>query len=164
MSQNPPSIRPFAHPSAWDAETIRQDDSWIIRLDARHREELLAALDAFKEDCHARGLTAQWLHGNMTPTPASFPLPTLAPTLLHARTILEDKYGLLLIRGMPVQHLALKDIQLIYAGLASHIGRLRPQTVFGEVVQELRDSGQAPLEERRGSKHNRALSDRKSVV
>lgn len=156
MSQIP--FQPFIHPSAWDADTLRNDESWIVRLDAGHREELLAALDAFKQDCHARGLTAQWLHGNMTPTPASFPLPTLGPALRQARTDLEGKYGLILVKGMPVQQLALKDIQLIYAGLASHIGTLRPQTVFGEVVQELRDSGQAPLKERRGSKHNRALS------
>ncbi|MDD4880385.1 MAG: TauD/TfdA family dioxygenase [Gallionellaceae bacterium] len=156
MSDN--VIKPFNVPAAWDAETLRQDQSWVIRLNDGHREELFAALAHFKQDAHDRGLTAQWLHGNMTPRPENFPLPTLAGLLRQAQTDLEEKYGLILIKGMPVEHQAPRDLQLLYAGLAGHIGTLRPQTMFGEVTQDIKDIGQAPLIERRGSKHNRALS------
>lgn len=150
--------RPFDIPAAWEAATLERDTSWVVRLDDTQRAEVLAALDYFKRDADARGLTAQWLHGNMTPVPATFPLPALHAALSQAQADLEDKYGLILIRGIPVEGLPLKDIHLMYAGLASHIGTLRPQTMFGEYVQDIRDTGQAALKERRGSKHNRALS------
>lgn len=152
------AIEPFEVPAAWDADTLRRDPSWVICLSDAHHAELFAALDHFKQAAHDRGLTAQWLHGNMTPQPDDFPLPTLAGLLQQAQTDLEEKYGLILIKGIPVEHQTPRDVQLIYAGLAGHIGRLRPQTVFGEITQDIRDVGQAPLKERRGSKHNRPLS------
>jgi len=151
-------IRPFDIPAAWDARTLQRDDSWIIRLTDADRRELEAALAFFKDSTDARGLTAQWLHGHMMPTPDSFPLPRLGARLARAQADLEHGYGLALIRGFPAGRHGDKDTQLIYGGLCSHIGTLRPQTVFGELVQEIRDSGQASLRERRGSKHNRALS------
>lgn len=152
------SIQPFDVPAAWDAYTLGNDLSWINHLTDTHRAELIEALDYFKHYTRARGLTAQWLHGNMTPTPESFPLPTLGPLLVRARIELEDKYGVALFKGCPIEDLSLKDRHLMHAGICSHVGTLRPQTVFGEMVQDIRDSGQASLIERRGSKHNRALS------
>lgn len=136
---------------------MRDDKSWIIRLTDSHRAELAAALDHFRDSTHARGLTAQWLHGNMMPTPDNFPLPTLAPLLNMARIELEERYGMVLFKGFPVTNLSTKDLHLLHAGMAGHVGSLRPQTVFGELVQDLQDGGQAQLKERRGSKHNRAL-------
>ena len=151
-------IRPFDIPAAWDAATLQHDDSWIIRLTDAERDELDAALAFFKDTADARGLTAQWLHGHMMPTPATFPLPGLGRKLAQAQADLEHRYGVVLVKGFPVGRHGPKDTQLLYAGLCSHVGTLRPQTVFGEMVQEIRDSGQASLKERRGSKHNRALS------
>lgn len=151
-------IRPFDIPAAWDAATLRHDNSWIIRLTDSERDELDAALAFFKDAADARGLTAQWLHGHMMPTPATFPLPGLGRKLAQAQVDLEQRYGVVLVKGFPAGRYGPRDTQLLYAGLCSHVGTLRPQTVFGEMVQEIRDSGQAPLKERRGSKHNRALS------
>lgn len=153
-----PPLKPFETPAAWEASALRADTSWIVRLTDAHRAELTDALDHFKDAMRARGLTAQWLHGNMTPRPEVFPLPTLAPLLRQARADLEEKYGLVVLKGFPVAHRPLKDLHLLHAGIAGHVGNPRPQTVFGEMVQDIRDGGQAPLIERRGSKHNRALS------
>ncbi len=152
------SPSPFETRAAWDGETLRNDSAWIFRLTESHRAELADALEYFKIHMRAQGMTAQWLHGNMVPSPEYFPLPTLGPMLAQARSDLEQKYGLFLFRDFPVAGLALKDLHLMHAGLASHIGMPRPQTVFGELVQDIRDVGQAPLLERRGSKHNRELS------
>lgn len=152
------SITPFDIPTAWEARTLHDDPSWIIHLTDSHRDELIAALNHFKEYAHAHGLTAQWLHGNMTPIPETFPLPTLQHQITQARIDMEEKYGLVLFKGFPVENQSLKDLHLMHAGLCSHIGTIRPQTVFGEMVQDIRDNGQASLKERRGSKHNRALS------
>jgi alpha-ketoglutarate-dependent taurine dioxygenase len=143
--------------AAWEGRALREDRSWTVALTDGHRAELLAALAHFKQAAQARGQTAQWLHGNMTPAPADFPLPTLAPLLARVRADLEHAYGLVLLRGFPVEGQAPKDLHLLHAGLTGHVGTLRPQTVFGELVQDIRDVGQAPLAERRGSKHNRAL-------
>ena len=148
---------PFDTPAAWEASALRNDTSWVFHLTDAHRRELAEALADFKEEAHAHGLTAQWLHGNMMPDERSFPLPTLAPLLKQARRDLEEKYGLVLLKGCPVDDRSLKDLHLLHAGLSSHVGTLRAQTVFGEFVQDVRDSGQSALKERRGSKHNRAL-------
>jgi hypothetical protein len=143
--------------AAWEAATLQRDKSWVLALDDSHQRELLAALPAFKAWAHERGLTAQWLHGHMVPPRESFPLPTLGPLLAHVRRDLEEGYGLALLRGVPTTGISLRELHLLHAGLCSHIGTPRPQTVFGEMVQDLRDVGQAALIERRGSKHNRGL-------
>lgn len=150
-------IKPFEIPAAWDAVTLHRDPSWMIHLTDPHRVELRSALEFFKDTTHSQGLTAQWLHGNMTPQPASFPLPTLGPLLKQVQTDLEEKYGLVVLKGMPVSDFSGKELHLLHAGIASYVGTPRPQTVFGEVVQDIKDIGQASLIERRGSKHNRAL-------
>lgn len=135
-------IRPFNVPAAWEGQTLHDDQSWIIRLTDGHRTELLAALEHFKNAVHARGLTAQWLHGHMVPAPGDFPLPTLGPLLQQGRVELEERYGLVLFKGFPVTKLSLKDMHLLHAGLAGHVGTVRPQTVFGELVQDIKDGGQ----------------------
>lgn len=149
--------KPFQVRAAWDAHTLDQDRSWVLELDDSHRQELLAALPAFKSWAHERGLTAQWLHGHMAPPPESFPLPTLSPLLQRVQHNLEEGYGLSQIRGVPTTGLSQRELHLLHAGLCGHIGTPRQQTVFGEMVQDLRDMGQAALIERRGSKHNRGL-------
>jgi len=143
--------------AAWEGRTLAQDRSWEIELTDSHRQELGDALDAFKSWARDRKLTAQWLHGNLVPPLESFPLPTLAPLLRQAQQELEEGYGLIRFRGFPVDGWTARDLHLLHAGTCSHIGAARPQTVFGEMVQDLRDVGQAAQIERRGSKHNRAL-------
>jgi alpha-ketoglutarate-dependent taurine dioxygenase len=152
-----PLATPFDTPAAWEASALRTDGSWLVRLADPHRAELLRALDHYKEAMRARGMTAQWLHGHAVPPPEDFPLPTLGPVLRKAQRDLEERYGLVVLRGAPVAGLGTKDLHLLHAGLAGHVGTPRPQTVFAEMVQDLRDAGQASLIERRGSKHNRAL-------
>jgi hypothetical protein len=151
------NIKPFRVRAAWDAQTLERDKSWVLELSSAHREEILAALRVFKSWAHDRGLTAQWLHGYMAPPRESFPLPTLAPLLADVQQNLEQGYGLALVRGFPTTGLSLRELHLLHAGFSSHVGTPRPQTVFGELVQDLRDMGQAALIERRGSKHNRGL-------
>lgn len=151
-------IEPFQVRAAWEGKTLEEDQSWVIELTDSHVQELGEALDSFKAWARQHKLTAQWLHGNMLPTAENFPLPTLGPLLRQAQRELEEGYGLILLRGFPIDGWIPKDLQLLHAGTVSHIGTARPQTVFGEMVQDLRDIGQAALIERRGSKHNRALA------
>jgi hypothetical protein len=129
----------------------------VIEFSDSHRQEITSALGAFKAWAHQKKLTAQWLHGHMMPPPESFPLPTLGPLLRKAQLDLEQGYGLVLFRGFPVDGWITKDLHLLHAGVCGHLGTPRPQTVFAELVQDLRDVGQAALIERRGSKHNRGL-------
>ncbi len=151
-------IEPFQVRAAWEGKTLQHDRSWVMELSGAHRQELIAALEVFKTWASQRRLTAQWLHGNMLPSAENFPLPTLGPLLRQAQHELEEGYGLVLFRGFPIDGLVVKDLQLLHAGAASHVGTARPQTVFGEMVQDLKDVGQAGQIERRGSKHNRALA------
>ena len=141
----------------WDTTTLKNDTSWMYEFDEADRSELLAALDFFKADTKKTGLTAQWLHGHLTPSPDKFPLPRLDKVLKQFRHDLENKFGIAMFKGFPVHELGGKDLQLLYAGFSSYIGTPRPQTVFGEFVQDIKDLGQSSLIERRGSKHNRGL-------
>jgi hypothetical protein len=141
-------IKPFEIPAAWDAATLHRDSSWLIHLTDSHRVELFSALESFKDTTHSQGLTAQWLHGNMTPQPANFPLPTLGPRLKQVQTDLEEKYGLVVLKGVPVSDFSGKELHLLHAGIASHVGTPRPQTVFGEMVQDIKEIGRASCRER----------------
>ena len=92
----------FETPAAWDASALRADGSWTVYLTDAHRAELLNALAHFKDVMQARGMTAQWLHGTLMPPPVDFPLPTLGAVLRQARADLESRFGLVLLRGVPV--------------------------------------------------------------
>src|SRR5262245_22327953 len=103
-------IEPFQVRAAWQASTLEQDTSWVLELTDTHREELLAALPAFKAWAHDQGLTAQWLHGHMAPPPESFPLPTLGPLLQRVRNNLEEGFGLSQIKGVPTTGLSQREL------------------------------------------------------
>lgn len=151
------TLNPFDVRAAWTAETLEQDRSWVLELNAAQQQEVLRALQGFKNWAHEHGLTAQWLHGHMVPPRESFPLPTLGPLLTRVQRDLEEGYGVGLLRGFPVAGQTTKDLHLMHAGVCAHVGTPVAQTVFNEKVQDLRDVGQASLIERRGSKHNRGL-------
>lgn len=149
--------QPFGGAASWEGRTLRDDLSWTVRLTDAHRAEIASALAHFVASTRAKGLTAQWLHGYMVPAPDDFPLPTLGPVLRQVRVDLEEGRGLALLKGFPVRGFTPKELHLVHAGLSAHVGTPRPQTVFGEHVQDITNVGQAHLQERRGSKHNRPL-------
>ena len=124
-------------------------------------DELLAALDHFKNATHADGMTspvAPWQH-DATPRQVFLCRQPYPLAQEGALVELEERYGLVLFKGFPVTHLSPKDLHLLHAGMASHVGHLRAQTVFRRTCPgpQGRWKARPPLKERRGSKHNRAL-------
>lgn len=144
-------MEPFRGRAAWDQKTLADDSSWVVEFNESHRLEITDALATFKQWADHNDLTAQWLYGNVLPTPENFPLPTVGPLLNRAALELEDGYGLAMFRGFPVDGWAAKDLHLLNGGVCGYIGTPRPQTVFGALAADLRDEGQ-------GTNHSGALS------
>src|SRR5262249_54455796 len=52
---------------------------------------------------------------------------------------LRDGRGFLLLRGLPRERYELDDMARIYVGLGAHIGRVLPQSYFGELLGHVID-------------------------
>jgi len=156
MSIKPSSIQPFNIKAAWKPETLEQDQSWVFSLSEANHTELLAALSHFKTYVNEVGKESEVEKGLLLPSPDNFPLPVLGLALTQVQDDLENGYGLSLIENFPLQSSDM-DNRLLFGGLLSYIGTAQVQTVRGELLQAVRDEGQAHLDERRGSKHNLGL-------
>jgi alpha-ketoglutarate-dependent taurine dioxygenase len=148
-------LEPFAIHAAWEPSVLRQDPSWVHDISAPQQKELSKAL----QHCRSRvdaGLRPPLVPGHALMSVEDFPLPTLGPALARAQRDLEQGLGAVLFRNFPLEADS-GDVQLMYAGLVAHIGTPQHQTVDGQRLQPVQDEGQAPLDERRGSKHNLGL-------
>lgn len=150
------TLSAFDIKAAWDIETLKENQAWIQTLSDEHHRELHTALARFREKVSREGKDRLLESGTLLPDEDNFILPTLGPLLKQAQTDLEDGYGIALLRNFPLED-GEEDIRLMFGGLLSYIGKARPQTVRGELLQSVQDEGQAQLDERRGSKHNLGL-------
>jgi len=118
---------------AWLGRDLQHSDAWISRLSDSDVAELRAAV------AHARATgkpMRQWQIGD-------FPLPTL-----HDRTAgwLEqiNRRGFVLVRGVPVDELALDEVEQLYWGLGLHLGTAVSQNTDGDLLGHVRDTGEDP--------------------
>lgn len=156
METQPYPRHPFDSKATWTGSGLDQAPMAVFHLDDSYRDELKAALAGFKEAAAARGESPKWRAGHFFPTTETFHLPTLGPLLCSTRDELEEGFGAVLFKNFPLD-CSEEDSVFMFCGLVSHIGRLQPQTVRGELLQPVQDEGQAELDERRGSKHNLGL-------
>lgn len=61
---------------------------------------------------------------------------SIVDLMMKAVTTLKFGYGLVIIRGIPVDSFDIEDIKRIYVGLSLHFGQLVSQSRFGELVGE----------------------------
>lgn len=80
--------------------------------------------------------------------PATFPLPTLGPSLAALAEELRSGSGFLLLRGLPRERWPLDDWARIYYGLGAHIGRPAPQSYLGELLGHVIDVSDVEAEAR----------------
>lgn len=128
MPESPRAI--ITEPSAWIGPQIQHDESWIHRFD----DEALAELDA--------ALAQVKRVGARIPFGAhAFPLPRLATRLQAILNDVENGMGFKLLRGIPRGRYSDEECELLYWGLASHLGVPISQNGRGHLLGHVRDEG-----------------------
>ena len=116
----------------WTAEEL--GDRYVWHLDDDERQELDAALTSAKVA----------VDDVLDLTPATFPLPTLAPKLNAFAEELVNGRGVGLIRGLERARYSADDASAIYFGVGVHLGRPWPQNHKGHLLGDVTDQGKRP--------------------
>lgn len=115
----------------WHEADMVQKDRWLYVIPENCRKELLLATE------HAR----KWGYTADTVTRNDFPLPEFSTTLMWMGQQLDRGMGLRVLQGMPIEGLAISDIELLYAGLTSWLGRMINQDTRGTLIDHVFDRG-----------------------
>ena len=100
------TITEIGGPTSWLGPDHQRSDEWILELEETHRQELLGALGA----AEVAGLDF------LEMTRESFPLPTTGPLLVSMLDDLLEGRGFVLLRGVPIEGLSERQIELLYWG------------------------------------------------
>jgi hypothetical protein len=126
--------RAIGGPAAWRGRDITDHDDWKIELDAEQRAELLHALAA--ADRQGIGLKQVGR--------SEFRLPGLEAVLESVVTELVDGRGFVLLRGVPIEGLNERQIELMYWGIGQYIGAPIHQQRPQDLLVHVRDMGLDP--------------------
>jgi len=72
-------------------------------------------------------------------TRADFPLPDQEDFLQDLRDELEDGLGVIRVQGLPVERYDPADLRRLFWGIGTHLGTAVPQSVKGELLDEVKD-------------------------
>ena len=131
MSRDVNTAEFISGPDAWRGTDFSNDTSWIRRFRDQELRELASATRGIME----RGL------GPFEFERDEFPLPTLGPVLEGLLDELEGGRGFVLLRGIPVQHYRESELDILYAGLSSYLGRVITQNSKGDRIGRVTDRG-----------------------
>ncbi|MDO4681237.1 MAG: TauD/TfdA family dioxygenase [Lautropia sp.] len=117
--------------SNWDAATLYSlQDVWMHQVSSRESEDILRGLSHFKS------------LGSHRKDPSDFPMGVFESVLEKAVRECEYGLGVFLIRGLPIADLPESDSKMIAWGIGMHLGVPLIQNSHGEMVVNVRDSGQ----------------------
>lgn len=131
MAEHEMRLEPVDDASAWTRAEMQNDTSWIYRLSDEETVEIEAAL----KEVVAKGMA----HKDITE--ADFPLPHFGPTVTKLRNQIEDGRGIAVLKGMPVEGKSVEEIELMYAGVAAHVGHSIVQDPQGSLIDHVCDRG-----------------------
>lgn len=117
--------------AAWDAESAREDRSWVHDLESRDVQELVAATRAASTSGKGVGRLER----------EDFVLPTLSGRLARILDDVVNGRGFALVRGVPVAELTRDEIGLLYWGIGQHLGIPIRQNDAGELIVSVIDDG-----------------------
>lgn len=119
-------------PLPWTAAQVEQDDSWILRLNQEQVDGIQTAL------VHAKRVNKPLLEMEQ----ADFPLPEASRRALQqAIDMTQQRWGLCLLKGFPVNDWSEDDTQLAYWGMALYMGVGRTQNRASQFINDVRDAG-----------------------
>ncbi|HSG87781.1 MAG TPA: TauD/TfdA family dioxygenase [Pseudomonadales bacterium] len=123
--------QPFAIPSAWRGDDLREHDDWCERWTDAEIAELDRALAAGPAD-------------RLPSEAAEFPLSTLITRIDGWMREIDAGRGFVLVRGLPVDRYTTAECERIYYGLGLYMGRATPQNTDGDLLGHVRDTGEDP--------------------
>lgn len=115
--------------TVWYARDMQDRANWLYELSSAQQQELLQALDAAKGNKCTTGKIGS----------KDFPLPAFGPELAEIGRKIDKGVGFTVLRGMPLAGLPLEDIELLYAGLTSHLGEMINQDTRGTLIDHVYD-------------------------
>jgi len=119
-------------PQPWRADQVRQDNSWILRLTREQAEGVQKALQ------HAKRVDKPLLAMEQS----DFPLPKASQLALkQAIDMTQQRWGMCLLKGFPVDEWSEDDTRLAYWGMSLYMGVGRTQNRASEVMNDVRDAG-----------------------
>jgi len=122
------------HPSVRTAQSMRQQQDWLVQLSNRELDELYRVCEVRA----ARGLPLQGM------TRADFELPTLGPRLQALRAELLHGRGFVQIRGFDVERLDRLHTATAFWGLSLHLAdRFASQNKFGHLLGHITNLGES---------------------
>lgn len=119
-------------PAAWVGPELEQNTSWIQSM----RDHEVGELDRALRHVQDQGLTIPFAKED-------FPLDSFAEVLADIPARLEDGVGCVLLRGFPRRQYSNEECELVYWGIASHLGTLISQNTRGHLVGHVRDEGRS---------------------
>ncbi len=118
---------PITTAAAWKGSEV----DYRTRMMHRFSEDEVAEVDAALRQVGERDIPEI--------TPATFPLPTMGPTLLRLREQLLDGSGVVLLRGFPRQRYSADEMARVYVGLGAHLGYPVAQSWQGQLLGSVID-------------------------
>lgn len=110
----------------WTRADLRESD-WLWPLAPAE----IADLDAALLRLQARGLAAGEFER------ADFDLPVLGPRLAAVRDELLEGRGFAVLRGLPVERYSVPELEIIYWGIGTHLGRGSTQNEDGNIISHV---------------------------
>jgi alpha-ketoglutarate-dependent taurine dioxygenase len=124
-------LGPVTDLSAWKGADMKKDRSWIYRLNDRETADIESAF---------RTLLASG-KGQHEVTEDDFPLEVFGRLVSAMRDQIEDGRGITLLKGVPIAGKTVDQVELLYAGIAAHIGTSIAQDTQGTLTGRVEDLG-----------------------
>jgi len=118
----------------WTAAEAAADSSWVLRLSADEADGIDRAVR------HAAQAAVPWLQMTL----ADFPLPPSAAAAIgRAIALTQGRWGMCLIKGLPVDRWSEDEARLACWGLGLHMGVARTQNRASACIADVRNEGGA---------------------
>jgi hypothetical protein len=122
------SPEPIIGAAAWHGTDIADDNIWQFTLDQADLDELDDALN------RAKSQQKQYHRISVE----DFPLPTLKSRLDTIADTVENGCGFARLRGLSMDRWSKEDLQLIWMGIALHLGQPVFQNPEGQLLREIK--------------------------
>ena len=126
-----PLMQPVEDRSAWLGQDLANDTRWRHQLTPEETNELENGLALVRQ----AGLAHEQI------TARDFPLDKMRATLDRLQHDVDNDRGLFMLKGIPVDKHDIEEIELIYAGIAAHLGRRIVQDTKGTLIDHVYDRG-----------------------
>jgi hypothetical protein len=114
--------------ASWKGSDIKDDPRWQYSLGESDLEEIGEAL----RHCKALKLNLRSIRAD------HFPLDVVKSKIVKIAGELEDGCGFVRLRGLPIDRWPREDLELVWMGLACHLGQPVFQNSDGQLLREIR--------------------------